>query len=189
MNLANLLDHVTVVKMYQTLYGQMVVTHDVEVHRIQYDSRKIEHGDLFVALRGSAHDGHRFIADAVERGAKVVVMEDDLAMSDSYFMHAGVAKIIVTDSRIALALMSAAYYGNPSARLKLAGVTGTNGKTTTAYLLKSILESRGSKAGLIGTIEYAIGDRIIPATHTTPESLELNSLLAEMAEKGCSAAV
>ena len=189
MILSKLLDGVTVVKMFQTLYGQMVVTHEVEVHRVRYNSREIERGDLFVALRGSAHDGHRFIADAVERGAKAVVLEDDSAMPDSYFMHAGVAKVVVTDSRIALAQMSAAYFGNPSARLQLVGVTGTNGKTTTAYLVRSILDSRGSKTGLIGTIEYAVGDRIVPATHTTPESLELNGLLARMADEGCSAAV
>ena len=189
MMLSKLLEGVTVAKMFQTMYGQMVVTHDVEVHALQYDSRKVERGDLFVALRGSAQDGHRFIAGAVERGAKVVVLEDDRALPDSYFMHAGVAKVVVPDSRIALAQLSAAFYGNPSRGLELVGVTGTNGKTTTAYLLKSILESRGSKAGLIGTIEYAIGDRVVPATHTTPESLELNGLLSQMLGEGCSAVV
>lgn len=189
MTLTKLLEGVTVTKLFQTLYGQMVVTHDIEVHGIQYDSRKIERGDVFVALRGTEQDGHRFIAGAVERGAKVAVLEDDGAMPDSYFMHAGVVKVIVTDSRIALAKMSAAYYGNPSVRLRLVGVTGTNGKTTTTYLIKSILESHGSKTGLIGTIEYALGDRVIPATHTTPESLELNGLLARMVDEGCSAAV
>jgi UDP-N-acetylmuramoyl-L-alanyl-D-glutamate--2,6-diaminopimelate ligase len=189
MNLSKLLEGVTVVKMFQTLYGQMVVTHDIEVRGIQYDSRLVAKGDVFVALRGSSHDGHKFVTDAVERGAKVAVLEDDGAMPDSYFMHAGVAKIIVPDSRIALARMSASYYNHPSDRLKLVGVTGTNGKTTTAYLIRSILESGGSKTGLIGTIEYVIGKRVVPATHTTPESLELNELLAQMADEGCTAAV
>jgi UDP-N-acetylmuramoyl-L-alanyl-D-glutamate--2,6-diaminopimelate ligase len=189
MMLSKLLEGVTVAKMFQTVYGQMVVTHDVEVHGVQYDSRKIERGDLFVALRGTEQDGHRFIADAVEKGAKVAVLEDDQAMPDSYFMHAGVVKIVVPDSRIALAQLSAAQYGNPSLGLQLVGVTGTNGKTTTAYLLKSILESSGSRSGLIGTIEYAVGDRVIPATHTTPESLELNGLLAAMVAVGCTSAV
>ncbi len=131
MMLSKLLEGVTVAKMFQTMYGQMVVTHDVEVHGIQYDSRKIERGDLFVALRGSVQDGHRYIAGAVERGAKVAVLEDDQAMPDSYFMHAGVIKVVVPDSRIALARLSAAFYGNPSLGLELVGVTGTNGKTTT----------------------------------------------------------
>ncbi len=189
MNLSKLLEGVTVVKMFQTLYGQMVVTHDIEVRGIQYDSRRIEKGDVFVALRGSAQDGHKFVTAAVERGAKVAVLEDDGAMPDSYFMHAGVAKIIVPDTRIALARMSASFYDNPSARLTLVGVTGTNGKTTTAYLIRSILESGGSKTGLVGTIEYVIGNRAVPATHTTPESLELNELLARMADEGCTAAV
>jgi UDP-N-acetylmuramoyl-L-alanyl-D-glutamate--2,6-diaminopimelate ligase len=189
MTLSKLLEGVTVSKMFHTLYGQMIVTQDVEIRRIQYDSRKVERGDLFIALRGSAQDGHRFISKAVENGAKVVVVEDDAALPDSYFLHSGVAKIVVSDSRLALAQMSGTYFGDPSARLRLAGITGTNGKTTTAYLVKSILEAHGSRTGLIGTIEYLVGDRSISATHTTPESLELNGLLACMVDEGCSAAV
>jgi UDP-N-acetylmuramoyl-L-alanyl-D-glutamate--2,6-diaminopimelate ligase len=100
-----------------------------------------------------------------------------------------VTKIVVPDSRKALAIIAANYYNHPSRRLELIGVTGTNGKTTTTHLLKSILEVSGERVGLIGTIEYKIGDEVIHATHTTPESLELNQLLASMVEKGCTAAV
>jgi len=189
MTLSKLLERVTVVKMFQTVYGQMVVTHEIEVHAIQNDSRKVARGDLFVAVSGNELDGHKFIADAVNNGAKVVVLEDDAAMPDSYFMHAGVVKVVVRDSRIALAEISSAFFRNPSGKLKLVGVTGTNGKTTTTYLLKSILESQGMKTGLIGTIEYSFGGRTLPAEKTTPDSLELNRLLSEMVEDGCAAAV
>lgn len=189
MTLSRVLDGVPVIKMFQTLYGKMVVTHEVEIRGIQYDSRKIGRDEMFVAIKGGTTDGHKFIDRAVSGGAKVVVVEDDNAMADSYFMHAGVVKIVVGDSRKALAQMSANIFGRPSQKLKLVGVTGTNGKTSTTYLIKSILEARGEKVGLIGTIEYKIGQEIIPATHTTPESLELNQLLATMVLRGCSAAV
>lgn len=189
MTLSKLLDGIPVIKMFQTTYGRMVVTHEVEVHGIQYDSRQVEWGHLFVAVRGTATDGHRFIEQAVARGAKVVVMEDDNAMPDPFFMHAGVVKVVVSDSRKALALLAANFYDHPSKKLRLIGVTGTNGKTTTTHLIKSILETSGERVGLIGTIEYMIGGETIPATHTTPESLELNQLFAEMVAKGCSVAV
>lgn len=186
MTLSRLLDGVPVIKMFQTMYGKMVVTHDVEVSGIQYDSRKVARGDLFVAMKGAATDGHKFIDKAVAQGAKVVVVEHDSALPDSYFMHTGVVKIVVEDSRKALAKMSANFFANPSQKLRLVGITGTNGKTSTTHLIKSILEANGEKVGLIGTIEYKIGDEVIPATHTTPESLELNRLLATMVHRGCS---
>jgi UDP-N-acetylmuramoyl-L-alanyl-D-glutamate--2,6-diaminopimelate ligase len=189
MTLSKILDGVPVTKMFQTMYGKMVVTHDVEIGTLQYDSRKVSAGDLFVALRGTVVDGHTFIDKAVANGAKVVVLEDDGVLPDSYFMHAGVVKIVVADSRKALAKMAANYFDNPSHRIRLIGVTGTNGKTSTTYLMKSILEASGEKVGLIGTIEYTIGDEARPATHTTPESLELNALLAAMLQRGCTAAV
>ena len=166
----------------------MVTTHDIEVHNIHYDSRKIQKGDLFVALKGTNADGHKFIEQAIENGAKTVVIENDAVLPDSFFMHAGVAKIVVADARRALAVMSANFYGHPARKLKLIGVTGTNGKTTTTYLIKQLLEHspafRG-KVGLIGTIEYVAGDQRMPATHTTPESLELNQLFLRMVEKQC----
>ena len=189
MTLSKLLDGIPVIKMFQTMYGKMVVTHDVEIRGIQYDSRKVEREQLFVAIRGLAVDGHKFIDRAVAKGAKVVVMEDDGAMPDSFFMHAGVVKVVVSDSRKVLALLSANFYEHPSRKMRLVGVTGTNGKTTATHLIKSILEAAGEHVGLIGTIGYTIGTDTLPATHTTPESLELNQLLANMVGKGCTAAV
>ena len=185
MNLGNLLEGVQVTKLFETLYGQLAITHDIDIPRIQYDSRKVARGDCFVALKGMGTDGHRFIESAVERGAKVVVLENDGALPDSYFLHAGVFKIVVPDSRKALALLSANYFGHPSRELTMIGATGTNGKTTTTHLIKSVLEATGQRVGLLGTIEYKIGDEIIPASHTTPESLELNELLARMRASGC----
>ncbi len=189
MTLSEVLAGVTVSKMFQTMYGRMVVTHDVEVGAIHYDSRGVGRGQMFVAIRGEKNDGHRFIQNAVAAGAKVVVVEDDNALPDSFFMHAGVVKVVVADARKALAQMSTNFYGHPSRALQLIGVTGTNGKTTTTALLKSILEAGGGTVGLIGTIEYKIGNETLPATHTTPESLELNQLLAAMVQKKCSAVV
>jgi UDP-N-acetylmuramoyl-L-alanyl-D-glutamate--2,6-diaminopimelate ligase len=189
MTLSHLLDGVIVTKLFQTMYGQMVVTHDVEVSRIQYDSRKVRRNDLFVAISGTENDGHAFIEDAIGNGAKVVVMENDTALPDSFFMHAGVVKVVVPESRMALARIAANYFGHPAASLALIGVTGTNGKTTTTNLVQAILAANGEKSGLIGTIEYAVGDTVIPATHTTPESLELNDLLSRMVRAECSSAV
>ncbi|MFN0157763.1 MAG: UDP-N-acetylmuramoyl-L-alanyl-D-glutamate--2,6-diaminopimelate ligase [Bacteroidota bacterium] len=189
MTLSEVLAGVTVSKMFQTMYGRMVVTHEVEVTGIQYDSRNVERGQMFVAIRGGNNDGHRYIQNAIGNGAKVVVMEDDAALPDSLFMHAGVVKAVVPDARKALALMSANFHKHPSRALQLIGVTGTNGKTTTTSLIKSIIETGGKTAGLIGTIEYRIGEETLPSTHTTPESLELNQLLATMVKKGCSATV
>lgn len=167
----------------------MVVTHDVEIHAIQYDSRKVERGDMFVAIKGGQSDGHDFISAAVSNGAVVVVVEDDQSLPDSFFMHAGVVKIVVSSTRRALAIISANYFGHPAQRMRLIGVTGTNGKTTTTYLIKHLLESRVEtpqrKVGLIGTIEYMIGGEKYPSTHTTPESLELHKLFATMVEKSC----
>jgi len=185
MHLAELLRDVRVVKLFSTGYGVKPQSHDPLVKGIQYDSRKIRQGDLFVAVRGSVVDGHLFIDNAIQRGAVAVVVEDDGAVSDSRCVHAGVTKAVVPNSRVALATLSGNFYGHPSRKLKLLGVTGTNGKTTTTHLLKSILDRREKKAGLIGTIEYRTGDEVLPATHTTPESLELNDLMARMAERGC----
>ncbi|MGD1046095.1 MAG: UDP-N-acetylmuramoyl-L-alanyl-D-glutamate--2,6-diaminopimelate ligase [Bacteroidota bacterium] len=185
MKLSQLLEGVTVTKLFQTMYGRMVVTHEVEIGRVQYDSRKIQRGDCFVAIKGTAYDGHTFIQPAMNQGAKVVVLQDDEVLPDPLCMHAGVIKVVVPDSRKALALMSSNYFNHPSKKLRLVGITGTNGKTTTSYLVKAILEAGGEKVGLVGTIEYKIGEHIIPATHTTPESLELNELFASMVENNC----
>jgi UDP-N-acetylmuramoyl-L-alanyl-D-glutamate--2,6-diaminopimelate ligase len=189
MLLMKLLEGVPVSKIFQTLYGQMVVTHDVQVRTIQYDSRSVHEGDLFIALRGSSTDGHRFVSQAISNGAKVVVMEDDAALPDSYFMHTGVVKVVVSNTRAALAQMAARFYGHPADQLTMIGVTGTNGKSTTTHIVKEILESNGIRSGLIGTIYHLIGFDRVPATHTTPESLELQELLARMVGSGCNAAV
>ncbi len=187
MNLGVLLEGVDVTKLFELTYGHFLVTGEIDVHRIQYDSRKVERGDCFVALRGAGTDGHKFVEAAVEKGAKVVVLEQDATLPDPYFMHMHVVKVVVPDSRKALARMSANYFGNPAQDLTMVGVTGTNGKTTTTHLIKSILEAAGRQTGLIGTIEYKIGNEVIPATHTTPESLELNEILAHMLHAGCQA--
>lgn len=189
MTLSKLLEGITVTKMVEERYGQMLMTNDLEVHSVQYDSRKVQQNDMFVAIRGTSSDGNRFIQDAVGRGAIVVITDNDVATPDSLFMHSSVVKIVVPDARIALARLASTYFDNPSRRLTMVGVTGTNGKTTTTHLVKSLLEANGKLTGLLGTIEYVIGDRRIPATHTTPESLELNHLLAQMVEAGCTAAV
>ncbi len=185
MKLSQLLEGITVTKLFQTVYGHMVITHDVEINRIQYDSRKVQRDDCFVAFKGVNQDGHSFIQNSINQGAKVVVLEHDDLLPDSLCMHSGVIKVVVPDTRKALAVMSSNYYGHPSEKMKFIGVTGTNGKTTTSHLVKAILEATGEKVGLVGTIEYKIGDRILPATHTTPESLELNELFALMVKENC----
>lgn len=189
MMLSSLLDGLPVVKMFHAMYGGMVVTHDLEIRGIGYDSRSVGKNYMFVAVRGASTDGHRYINQAVSNGAIAVVVEDDEALADSFFVHAGVAKIVVQDSRKALARIAANFYEHPSRRLRLVGVTGTNGKTTTTHLIKSVLEASGERVGLVGTIGYVIGEETIPAKHTTPESLELNELLSTMTTKRCSAAV
>jgi UDP-N-acetylmuramoyl-L-alanyl-D-glutamate--2,6-diaminopimelate ligase len=153
---------------------------DREVRDIAHDSRKVHDGSLFVAVRGFHSDGHRFVSQAVRQGAVAVVSEEGIALEDG----SHVLFIRVPDSRRALAQIAAAFYGHPSRKLELVGITGTNGKTTTTYLVKSIIEAAGSRAGLIGTIDYRIGERIYPAPNTTPESLDLQRLLAEMVGLG-----
>jgi UDP-N-acetylmuramoyl-L-alanyl-D-glutamate--2,6-diaminopimelate ligase len=188
MLLSELLKNVVVSKLFQTLYGKMVLTHEVVINKVEYDSRKVGRNDMFVALKGMAVDGHKFIQDAIQNGAKAVVLEEDGVLSDSFFMHSGVIKIVVQDSRKALALISANYYKHPSENLQLVGVTGTNGKTTTANLIKYILEENekllsGNKIGLIGTIENKIGDETVAANLTTPESLELHEFFSKVLSK------
>lgn len=148
-----------------------------DITSIAYDSRKVSEGCLFVAIKGETHDGHDFITDAVEKGAVAVVGERDAKIMKVY--------IQVKDSRKALACITRNFYGMPSEHLTLVGVTGTNGKTTTTYILKSILECWGKSVGLIGTINYMIGKRVCQAPHTTPESLEFHGLLRDMLSSGC----
>ena len=151
-----------------------------EVAGIVHDSRKVVPGALFVAVRGYHSDGHQFISQALQQGAAAVVAEELPVAADV----AEAPVFSVPDSRAALALLSAAFYGHPSQRLALVGITGTNGKTTTSYLVKAIIEASGGMSGLIGTIDYRIGSRVYPAPNTTPESVDLQRLLAEMADQG-----
>jgi len=156
---------------------------DREVAGIAYDSRRVTPGMLFVAIPGLHTDGHEFINTAIERGATAVICERNGIGSSR------ATKIKVADVREALARASISYYQHPSSKLKMIGVTGTNGKTTVAFMVKAILEAAGIKTGLIGTVRYEIGDRVIPAQRTTPESLEVQQLMAQMLRSGCQACV
>ena len=156
---------------------------DREIVGIAYDSRRVTPGMLFVAIPGQHADGHEYIGTAVERGAVAVICERNR------LVPARVTQIKVPDVREALACASRTFYGEPSSHLKVIGVTGTNGKTTVAFMVKAILEAAGVKTGLLGTVRYEIGDRVIPAARTTPESLELQQMLAQMIRADCQACV
>ncbi len=162
----------------------MTGSDEVKVSGISYDSRKVQPGQLFVALKGETADGHRFIRSALNNGAVAVIHEEELEGVDDLASTA--TFIRVHDTRRALSLASQVWYHAPSRSMTIIGVTGTNGKTTTTYILKEILEAWGKKVGLIGTIQYMIGDAVYQATHTTPESLEFQKLLYEMLAAGCS---
>lgn len=158
---------------------------DTEVNAVQYDSRKVGRGDLFVCITGFQTDGHKYAKSAIEKGASVIVAEH---MAEG-MENSGASIVITENTRKALALISAAYYDNPSEKINVIGVTGTNGKTTTTYLIKTILDSLGYKTGVIGTIGNMIGKRTLHADRTTPESLELQELFSEMSCEGVSFAV
>ncbi|MCX7794670.1 MAG: UDP-N-acetylmuramoyl-L-alanyl-D-glutamate--2,6-diaminopimelate ligase [Thermodesulfovibrionales bacterium] len=165
----------------------VAVVQDIEIKNISYNSKDIKEGSLFVAIKGQRADGHDFIEDAIKKGAISVILErDEKKLKDRY---KDCLFIFVEDSRTALATISSNFYGRISERVPVIGVTGTNGKTTTTFLIKSILETAGIKTGLIGTIHYEIGDRILPASHTTPESLDFQRLLKEIYDSGCRAVV
>ncbi|MBB6621827.1 UDP-N-acetylmuramoyl-L-alanyl-D-glutamate--2,6-diaminopimelate ligase [Clostridium gasigenes] len=151
-----------------------------EINNIQYDSRKILEGDMFVCLKGFEVDGHEYAQKAVDLGAKVIVCEDDVEVKGN-----DITIIKIKEGRKILAIMAANYYGHPTKKLKLIGVTGTNGKTTTVYILKSILEKAGFKIGLVGTIANYIGEEKVKSERTTPESLELQKLFSDMVSAGC----
>ncbi len=156
-----------------TLHGE-----DVQIHAIAYDSRKVVPGSLFVAVRGFNTDGHQYIEAAIEKGAAAILAEEEGAWS--------VPVAVCKDTRRGLAEVSAQFYGNPAEKLKIIGVTGTNGKTTTTYLIKQVLDLLGYKTGLIGTNQNIIVDKVMPTERTTPESLELHEMFQEMVEAGVS---
>lgn len=173
-------------KLQELLQGvpirEMTADPSAEAGGVRYDSRAVQPGDLFVAVEGYQTDGHAFIADAVKRGAAAVLCAHRPTTDVPY--------ILTEDTRRALALVSAAWFGRPAEKLVMIGVTGTNGKTTSAMLIRQILsDCLGTKVGLVGTIANYVGDREEPALRTTPESLDLQRLLHDMAENGCTHAV
>ncbi len=151
-----------------------------EIEGIAYHSKKVEKGFLFAAVRGMEADGHRFIGEAIKRGAEALLLEED---QKEAFRG---TTILVPNSRQALAEVSNNFYGNPSSRVNLIGITGTNGKTTTSYLLESIFKKAGHPVGVIGTINYRYGQKVTSAANTTPESLDLQRILFEMVQEGVS---
>ncbi len=152
----------------------------IDVGAVHFDSRRAEAGSLFVAVSGTQVDGHRFIAQAVSQGAGAVVCE---RLPEA--MQEGVTYVQVENSAEALGIMASNFYGNPSARLQLVGVTGTNGKTTVVTLLHQLLMKLGYNTGLLSTVSNKINEKLIPATHTTPDAVQLNALLAQMVREGC----
>ena len=156
---------------------------DREVTGITYDSRRVTPGMIFVAIPGHKTDGHEFISTAIDRGAMGVICEKN------GFVSQRVTKIKVADAREALAWAAAAYYQHPSKKLKVIGVTGTNGKTTVAFMVKQIMRAAGINCGLIGTVRYEIGERVIPAQRTTPEALDIQQMMAQMLRADCQACV
>ena len=156
---------------------------EIEITTLINDSRKVENGSAFVCISGAVSDGHKFIPDVAAKGAAAVIVEREAEAPEN------VTVIRVKDTRYALALMSAAYFGYPAEKLKVIGITGTKGKTTTTYMIKSILDSVGYNVGLIGTIEAIIGDKRIPAANTTPESYTIQQYFAQMVEAGCDCVV
>jgi UDP-N-acetylmuramoyl-L-alanyl-D-glutamate--2,6-diaminopimelate ligase len=152
---------------------------DRRITSLCYDSRQAAPGSLFVAIRGSVADGHSFIDQAIDRGAVAIVAEKPGLVQRA-------THIQVPDSRDALARLAATFYRHPSKQMRMIGVTGTNGKTTTTFLIKHLLEKAGQRTGLVGTVLYEIGERVLPAARTTPESLDLQSILAQCVDARCS---
>ena len=155
----------------------------IEVTELINDSRKVSEGSVFVCITGAVSDGHQYIEEVAAKDAAAVIVEKEVEAPEGFTV------IRVEDTRYALALMSAAYFGYPAEKLKVIGITGTKGKTTTTYMVKSILEGVGHKVGLIGTIEAIIGEKCIPANNTTPESYTIQKYFAEMVEEGCDSVV
>lgn len=153
---------------------------DLDISRIIFDSREVKKGDLFVAIKGTEADGHGFIEKAISAGAVALVSQEESPVENQ-----GISRVYVSDTRRALALMASTYYGHPSRELQVVGITGTNGKTTIATLLHEIHMLMGFKAGLLSTIEVLMGSNALPATHTTPDPIQINDYLRRMVDAGC----
>ena len=164
---------------YEVIQGK----DDIEITELINDSRKVTDGSVFVCISGAVSDGHAYVQEVADKGAAAVIVEKDVEAPEDLTV------IRVEDTRYALALMSCAYFGYPAEKLKVIGITGTKGKTTTTYMVKSILEGVGHKVGLIGTIEAIIGDKTIPANNTTPESYTIQKYFAQMVDAGCDSVV
>jgi len=154
-----------------------------EITGIAYDSRRAAPGWLFVALHGEKADGAAYIEDAIQRGAVAVISQTPCAAGGSF------PCIQVADARLTLSKLASAFYGHPADRLCTVGITGTNGKTTISFMLREIFKAAGRRPGLLGTVRYEIGDRVIPAARTTPESLDVQSMFSQMERAGCDSAV
>jgi UDP-N-acetylmuramoyl-L-alanyl-D-glutamate--2,6-diaminopimelate ligase len=160
---------------YKLIAGDL----QISIGQLHFDSRKVKPGDVFIAMEGTHVDGHRFIPKALENGASVIIAEEAAIETGP------AALVIMPDTAKALGLLASAWYGHPSRNLKVVGVTGTNGKTTIATLLYRLFSQLGYKAGLISTIRYYVGEEEFPATHTTPDALHIQELMAKMVESGC----
>ncbi|MFI3200520.1 MAG: UDP-N-acetylmuramoyl-L-alanyl-D-glutamate--2,6-diaminopimelate ligase [Eubacteriales bacterium] len=177
MRLSSLLEELS----YECVRG----TIECEIAELVYDSRKVVRDSVFLCIEGANVDGHTYAQSVVQQGASVLIVSKDVEVADEL----EVTILQVEDTRYALAVLSAAFFGHPARTLKVIGITGTKGKTTTTYLVKSILEQAGYKVGLIGTIETIIGDTVIPSLNTTPESYVLQQYFRQMVEVGCEIAV
>jgi len=159
--------------------SRVIGSPETQVTGIAYDSREVRPGDLFVCVRGFVHDGHAFAAEALRKGAKALMVERELSLD--------APQIVVADTRKAMGLAAAELYGHPSRALRMIGVTGTNGKTTTTFLVRDLLARAGRRTGLIGTVLQSVGDRDFPAGRTTPEGADIQRLLWQMVQGGCTA--
>ena len=167
MKLKDLVENSNVIEVYGDI--------DTEINHVCANSLEVEKGDVFVAIKGFQTDGHKYIKSAIERGASAIITED--------YQDEDISQVVCKDTRKALAYAGDKIYSSPSKRFKLIGVTGTNGKTTTTYLVKSILEFKGYKVGLIGTNQNMIGDKILKTERTTPESIDLHRIFKQMADE------
>jgi UDP-N-acetylmuramoyl-L-alanyl-D-glutamate--2,6-diaminopimelate ligase len=166
--------------LYKAGLAEVIGSTEVSISSICFDSRKVQAGCLFVAVKGTQSDGHKFISQVISAGAAAVVCEEFPKLKDPKVTY-----VKVIDSEAALGIIASNFYGNPSEKLKLVGITGTNGKTTTATLLNNLFLSLGYNSGLISTVVYKIGKEDFPATHTTPDAIQLNKLMKQMVDAGC----